>query len=157
MLKKFFNKPIIVFCFVFYLLTTLLIFISSLTDGEISGEQSAFVWSILSTILNIEGNYELFIRKILGHFFCFLVLAIFATVVYYRLVEILFTTYKSFWFVFITLLVGLLTAIFSEILQLPLFVDGRNGNFLDIVIDFCGYFLGFILLRFVIYRKVKNQ
>ena len=36
---------------------------------------------IISNILNIEGNYELFIRKALGHLSFFLTLAIFASVV----------------------------------------------------------------------------
>ena len=156
MIKKFFNKPIVIISFVLYLLLTLLIFISSLTSGEDSGEQSAFVWSIISNILNIEGDYELFVRKALGHFSFFLTLAIFASVVYYRLVEITFTKHQKLYHVIITLLVGMLTATLAEVFQLPIFVSGRSANIVDVLIDFSGFVLGFILYSFIKFLRLKK-
>ena len=158
MIKQFFNNYKIIVCFIFYILITLFIFLSSLTNGKESGEQSSFVWAILSTALNIEGNYELLIRKLLGHFGIFLLLAIFASVVYYRFVEIIFTNRVLFYFVFFTLLAGLLTAVLSEIFQLSIFVSGRSAEFKDILIDFSGFLLGFIVFiscRFLMYKKLK--
>lgn len=158
-MKKFFEKPITIVCFIFYILITLIIFLSSLTDGKVSGEQSSFVWSILSATFNIEGNHELFVRKVFGHFCAFLVLAIFASVVYYRLVEILFTKKLNFYFIIFTLLAGLLTATISEIFQLPIFVSGRSSELSDVLLDFSGYILGFIIALFIlpiIYRKAKT-
>ena len=135
---------------------TLFIFASSLTSGEDSGEQSAFVWSIISSILNIEENHEFLIRKVLGHFSSFLLLAIFASVVYYRLVEINFTKNKTLYFVSITLLVGVLTATLAEVFQLPIFIDGRSASITDVLIDFYGFVLGFILYSFIKFLCLKK-
>lgn len=159
MIKNFFNKKSVVVCFIFYILITLFIFVSSLTSGKESGEQSAFVWSIISSVFNIKGDYELFIRKALGHFSSFFVLAIFATVVYYRVAELSFKNRRNLYFVVIALLAGALTAVIAEVFQLPIFVSGRSASAVDMLIDFSGYFLGFLIanfIRFIIYRKGKD-
>ncbi len=160
MIKRFFNRPIIIVCFIFYVLLTFVIFFFSLTDGKSSGEQSSFVWSIISTAFNINGNHEFLVRKLLGHFSVFIALAIFASVVYYRLVEIIFKTRITFYFTVFTLLAGLLTAIISEILQLPIFVNGRSAEIFDVLLDFFGYLLGFLIAFFIlpiIYRKKTSK
>lgn len=159
MIKNFFNKKSVVVCFIFYILITLFIFVSSLTNGKESGEQSAFVWSIISSVFNIKGDYEFFIRKALGHFSSFFILAIFATVVYYRVAELSFKNRRNLYFVVITLLAGALTAVIAEVFQLPIFVSGRSASAVDMLIDFSGYFLGFLVanfIRFIIYRKGKD-
>ncbi|MBR2377574.1 MAG: VanZ family protein [Clostridia bacterium] len=159
MIKNFFNKKSVVVCFIFYILITFFIFASSLTNGKESGEQSAFVWSIISSVFNIKGDYEFFIRKALGHFSSFFVLAIFATVVYYRVAELSFKNRRNLYFVVITLLAGALTAVIAEVFQLPIFVSGRSASAVDMLIDFSGYFLGFLVanfIRFIIYRKGKD-
>lgn len=159
MIKSFFSKKSVVVCFIFYILITLFIFVSSLTSGKESGEQSSFVWAIISNVLNIEGDYELFIRKAIGHFSSFLVLAIFASVVYHRVAALNFKGHVNLYFAIITLIAGLLTATLAEIFQLPIFVSGRSASFIDVLIDFSGYLLGFLcfnLARLIIYRKGKD-
>ncbi len=160
MIKKFFDKPSVIICFIFYVLITFFIFLSSLTDGKESGEQSAFVWSIISSVLNLKGDYELFIRKAIGHFSSFFLLAIFASIVYYRVVEMLFTKRRNLYYLIIVLLVGFFTAFLAETFQLPIFVNGRSASVLDVLLDFSGYFLGFLItifIRLIIYRKGKTK
>ncbi len=160
MIKKFFNKPIIVICFVFYILITAVIFYLSLQNGSESSKESSFVWALLSRVLNITGDYERFIRKALGHFALFVALAVFSSVVYYRVAEMLECKNTNLLSFVLILLVGLLTAVISETLQLPIFVSGRSAQFTDILLDFSGYFLGYFLYRiikffalYIIYRK----
>ncbi len=160
MIKKFFNKPITVVCFIAYILITFYIFFSSLQNGRESSSQSSFVWALLSNVLNVAGNYEWLIRKMLGHFLLFSALAVFSGVVYYRALEMLESKNTEVLAVIITLLVGLLTAVISEVLQLPVFVSGRSAQFSDVLLDFCGYLLGYFVYRiiklfalYIIYRK----
>ncbi len=164
MIKKFFNKPIIVICFVFYILITVYIFYSSLQSGSESSKESSFVWAFLSSVLNVTGDYERFIRKALGHFALFGALAVFSSVVYYRLAEIFEYKNTNLLALILTLSVGFLTAVISEVLQLPVFVSGRSAQFTDILLDFCGYFLGYFLYRiikffalYIIYRKKARK
>ncbi len=160
MIKKFFNTPLIIISFIGYIILTLLIFYFSLSSGEESSTQSAFVWSFISSVFNIKGNYESFIRKFFGHFLLFSALAVFASVVYYRASQILFKNNYQKYSIFITLLVGILTAGIAELLQTELFVQGRNASFVDLIIDFLGYLLGYLIfriLKFLYLYIIRNK
>ena len=157
MIKKFFNRPLIVISFICYIVLTVLIFALSLTDGEESTMQSAFVWNIISSILGVEGNYEHLIRKILGHFLLFSALAVFASIVYYRLACLIFTKRVNVYAIILTLLVGLITATISEILQLEYFTLYRNASLFDLLINFLGYIFGYLFYIIIKSYIDKNK
>lgn len=97
-----------------------------------------------------------FVRKSIGHFTLFLVSGIFTFLsIYYLLIDN--KKLKSLFGVIIPLLIGLLVAIASEVIQS--FVPGRFGSFIDVMTDFSGYVIGALLMWLIIYlinRKKKK-
>ncbi len=164
MIKKYFSSPFIIFCFIAYVFLTALIFSLALTDGATSTEQSNSVWDFLAKIFNWGEEFKVFVRKFIGHFLMFLALAFFATIVYYKLSVLTFKKHVFVLSLIITLLIGFITACISELFQLEFFTDDRNASFLDVVIDFLGYLLGYgfclslnRIVRYIIYRKGAKQ
>lgn len=146
--------------------------LATVENGVVKGKKFGKV-TITATSKNIEGfsisytfrvrhSYEHLVRKIIGHFLLFTALAFFATIVYYRLAELIFKNKKILFAIIITLLVGLLTALLSEFLQSGIFTIGRSSSIKDVFIDFSGYILGFIFIG-IIYiavnkiKKIKNN
>ncbi len=146
--------------------------LASVENGVVKGKKFGKV-TITATSKSIEGfsisytfrvrhSYEHLVRKIIGHFLLFTALAFFATIVYYRLAELIFKNKKILFAIIITLLVGLLTALLSEFLQSGIFTIGRSSSIKDVFIDFSGYLLGFIICG-IIYlavnkiKKIKNN
>lgn len=109
--------------------------------------------------ISVKYSYHTYVRKLIGHFSLFLVLAIFATIVYYRLAEMLKPNKKVLLGTTLSLGAGLLTAAISEFLQSGIFVSGRGPSLSDVGIDFLGFILGtaIYLVIYIIYRKVKNK
>ena len=109
--------------------------------------------------INVKYSYHTYVRKIIGHFSLFLVLAIFATIVYYRLAEMLNPRKKVLLGTTISLGAGLLTAGLSEFLQSGIFVSGRGPSLSDVGIDFLGFILGTAIyfIIYIIYRKIKTK
>ena len=78
------------------------------------------------------------IRKGIGHFGAFFVLAIFAS-----FVVIMF--FKKKWlYALLSLVTGFLIAGLTEYIQT--FVPGRSGLFKDVMIDYTGYIVGSIII-----------
>lgn len=94
-------------------------------------------------------------RKTLGHAALFAALGVFALLAfgfYFKTKPLMFA---------VTALSGILTAIISEVLQLPLFTSGRGASVEDVFIDLAGFVAGVALCigtLFVIYliRRRKN-
>ena len=109
--------------------------------------------------ISVKYSYHTYVRKLIGHFSLFLVLAIFATIVYYRLAEMLKPNKKVLLGTTLSLGAGLLTAGISEFLQSGIFVSGRGPSLSDVGIDFLGFILGtaIYLVIYIIYRKVKAK
>ena len=109
--------------------------------------------------INVKYSYHTYVRKIIGHFSLFLVLAIFATIVYYRLAEMLNPNKKVLLGTTLSLTAGLLTAGLSEFLQSGIFVSGRGPSLTDVGIDFLGFILGTAIyfIIYIIYRKIKTK
>ena len=109
--------------------------------------------------ISVKYSYHTYVRKLIGHFSLFLVLAIFATIVYYRLAEMLKPNKKVLLGTTLSLGAGLLTAAISEFLQSGIFVSGRGPSLSDVGIDFLGFILGtaIYLVIYIIYRKVKAK
>ena len=101
------------------------------------------------TILVFDKKTELAIRKQIGHFGMFVVLGVFAAVAFMYFIKKL--PYNAI----ITTFSGLAVAALSEVMQLPLFTEGRRFAFSDVLIDFGGFLAGSILIMlfvFVFYR-----
>lgn len=104
-------------------------------------------------------SFYLLIRKGIGHFGAFMVLAMIGFGV------CLFFFKKKPLFIIISLALGFSIAGVTEIIQL--YVPGRSGLFSDVMIDFSGYFVGtaitftifyiIILIRFILKRKGKKN
>ena len=115
---------------------------------------------VITAEFTVRRPYLYIIRKALGHFALFVILAIFASIVYYRLAEVIktkkiFTTALLF-----TLLAGGVTATISEILQSGLFTLGRAPSFTDFLIDFSGFCLGYLfyaISKLIIFKKQNKK
>ena len=64
--------------------------------------------------------------------------------------------YKKFNFAYVVILVnGLVFAVLTEVIQL--FAPGRDGTFKDVILDYSGYLIAFIIAIaiYITYKKVK--
>lgn len=144
-----------------YIFITLVIFTKALENSEKSQASSDQVTDIVVDTINgvtpgdnsITDNFDIeeikvFIRKVIGHFGLFLVLGVFSTLTYF------YFSNKKYISLIIILIVGILTAACSELLQL--FADGRNPSFIDIIVDYLGYFIPVIIFYIPYYIKKKK-
>lgn len=96
------------------------------------------------------------IRKLIGHFGSFLVTAVFGILTVFFFVE---PRKRRLIFSLIILIYGLVLAMLSEFLQI--FAGSRGPSFMDVGIDFAGYFIGalltFIVCFFLFRRKGKAK
>ena len=100
---------------------------------------------------NID-QFSSFIRKFVGHFSLFLVSGVLTTLsikfIYYDLS-------KNFVkFAIISCISGLFLAVLTEFIQL--FVPGRSGELLDVLIDFSGYFLATLIIGLIVYIRMRK-
>ena len=99
------------------------------------------------------GNFSTIIRKLIGHFFLFLVSGILTTLsfkfFYYDLKK------KIVFFIIFSCISGLFLAFLTEFIQL--FVPGRSGEMRDVLIDFSGYLLGAVIIYLIVFLKRKNS
>ncbi len=110
--------------------------------------------------LNVKTSWHTTIRKLVGHFGLFLVLAVFASVVYYRLAEVVKENKKWTLGSIFTILAGAITAGLSEFFQSGLFVAGRSPSFTDVLLDLSGYIVGigiFFIILFVTYKILQRK
>ena len=99
------------------------------------------------------GNFSTIIRKLIGHFFLFLVSGILTTLsfkfLYYDLKK------KIALSIIFSSISGLFLAFLTEFIQL--FVPGRSGEMRDVLIDFSGYLLGAVFIYLIVFLKRKNS
>ena len=120
------------------------IFIMSSYTGNDSSNQSNIVVMFISRLFNIDNLslLSIIIRKT-AHVLEFLILSIlFCNVLYLYNINVYFSIIFSF-----------IYAIFDEIHQL--FIIGRTGQALDVIIDSFGILIGFIIYR-LIKKKIKH-
>ncbi len=82
-------------------------------------------------------NFPLWVRKAFGHFGAFLALGIAAALTYHTWFP-KSTRGKILAFA-VCLVMGFCVAGLTEILQLPIFTQGRGASFADVILDFRGY------------------
>ncbi len=114
------------------------------------------------TLSDTVKNFYYLIRKGIGHFGAFLVLGFFATFSYFMLFSK--STKGKLWGFGVCVVAGFAVASLTEILQLPIFTQGRHCAFKDVMIDFGGYctstlaiYLIIFAVHFIkIYKNKKN-
>lgn len=109
--------------------------------------------------IEVKYSFHTYVRKLVGHFSLFLVLAIFSAVVYYRLASILKPSKKTLLGTGLSLSAGFITASISELLQSGFFTVNRGPSIEDALLDFLGFIIGtaIYLIMYIIYRKVKSK
>ena len=143
------------------------IIVNAFLNGEKSAAESNNFAQTTADVINAvkpetitPQNFDSFafsIRKLVGHFGIFVVSGIFGTCTF----SFLFCGLKSYLKTIVSsssLTHGLFVAFCSEIIQK--FVSGRSGNFTDVLIDFSGYLLGFLLtfvVLLLVLRKKQKQ
>jgi VanZ family protein len=112
--------------------------------------------TIISMDTSVYENINHIVRKLIGHFGCFLVTAVFGIISCFLF---FFDTKKKKYFsTFIYLAIGLILAFLSEFLQL--FMIDRGPSAQDVMIDFSGYLVGYIvtyLIYLAIMKKKKKK
>ena len=93
------------------------------------------------------GKFNHYIRKGLGHFGAFLVLAIFGTVAFELIIN-----KKWLLGALVSVALGVMIAMLTELIQL--YIPGRAGSWSDVGLDSFGYFVG-ALLTFIVMLIVK--
>ena len=97
-------------------------------------------------------SFTAVIRKLFGHFALFGLSGCMSTWAIYLIFK---GTKYNFYFKFglISFLFGLAVSWVTEFIQL--FVNGRSGSSVDVAIDMLGYFIGVLLLIFILFLAKK--
>ena len=96
------------------------------------------------------------VRKVFGHFSLFMINGVF-TYLYFFFLDIEKKMKKNWLHLIYALSIGVIVAIFTELLQLV--IPGRFGDIVDILIDIGGYLFGVGVTYLIIFliRKHKNK
>lgn len=128
------------------------IFHNSLQPGVVSEvrseETTGFLRKILGFIMARFLEDDHYVRK-LAHVFEF---AVFGAVTMINMKVYGIMVKARYYF---GLMLGLLVAIIDETIQL--FVPGRAGMVMDVIIDFCGFMLGFFICLMLLLWYNKSQ
>lgn len=128
------------------------IFHNSLQPGVVSEvrseETTGFLRKILGVIMARFLEDDHYVRK-LAHVFEF---AVFGAVTMINMKVYGIMVKARYYF---GLMLGLLVAIIDETIQL--FVPGRAGMVMDVIIDFCGFMLGFFICLMLLLWYNKSQ
>ena len=99
-------------------------------------------------------SFASFIRKAFGHFGLFMISGLLSSLAIY----FAFNPFKwsKYWLlIVIALAFGLMMGIITELIQLN--VPGRSGEFKDVLIDFSGYVLGFLIILSILFLIIRKQ
>ena len=99
-------------------------------------------------------SFASFIRKAFGHFGLFAVSGLLSSLaVYFAFNPQKWSKY--YLLIIISLGFGLSMGITTELIQLN--VPGRSGEFRDVLIDFSGYLLGFLIILLILFLVLRKQ
>ena len=99
-------------------------------------------------------SFATFIRKAFGHFGLFTISGMLTTLALFFACSP-YKWYRNYLLIIMSLGFGLLIGITTELIQLN--VPGRSGEFLDVLIDFSGYLLGFLLILIILFLIFKDK
>ena len=98
-------------------------------------------------------SFATFIRKAFGHFGLFVISGLLSSLaIYFAFNPMKWSKY--YLLVIMSLGFGLLMGASTELIQLN--VPGRSGEFLDVLIDFSGYLLGFLIILLILFLVIRH-
>ena len=99
-------------------------------------------------------SFASFIRKAFGHFGLFAISGLLSSLaIYFAFNPQKWSKY--YLLIIISLGFGLLMGVTTELIQLN--VPGRSGEFRDVLIDFSGYLLGFLIILLILFLVIRKQ
>ena len=145
------------------LLINAYIIMHSCLDASSSTEASKGVIETTQEIINDikpgtinESNYSdfaTFVRKAFGHFGLFSISGFLTSLAVFLSINI-FKWSKYYMPIILSLEFGLLMGLITETIQLG--VDGRSGELTDVLIDFSGYLLGFLIILLILFLIIRH-
>lgn len=99
-------------------------------------------------------SFATFIRKAFGHFGLFAISGLLSSLAFYLVLNP-FKWSKNWLIMVISLAFGFGMGGLTEFIQTH--VQGRSGEFRDVLIDFSGYLLGFLIILLVLFLIIKRQ
>lgn len=135
--------------------------VEAFMNGEASSKQSNGVTEVVVETVNEIAGHEVIkndeetraiVRKVLGHFGGFFILAILSSFAYFMIF------YKKIALpIILSFTNGLALAFITEFIQL--FKDGRSGEIKDVLIDYSGFLLSGIIITLIlsIVRYKRNK
>ena len=136
----------------------------SCLDAKQSTEASQGVVEVSEEVVNTvspgtvtpenHDSFATFIRKLFGHFGLFVISGLLSSLA----VFFVFNPQKwsnYYLLIIISLGFGLLMGITTELIQLN--VPGRSGEFNDVLIDFGGYLLGFLIVLLILFLVIRRS
>ena len=146
-------------------LWTAYIIYHSFLDASASSGASEGLAKLLQNIINTfspnainESNIDAFhgfLRKFIGHFSFFVVDGLLVSWTIYLFGNEKLKTRQFYIGIIISLTFGLLLASLTELIQL--YTPGRSGEIKDVLIDFSGYLLGFLILFLICLIRILNK
>ena len=140
------------------------IIMHSCLDAAASTQQSQGVVQVAEDVVNTvspgtvtpenHDSFASFIRKAFGHFGLFAISGFLTSLSIYFIVRPLKWN-KHYIIIIMSLAFGLSLGILTEIIQLN--VPGRSGQFTDVLIDFSGYILGFLIILLIMVLIIKHE
>ena len=99
-------------------------------------------------------SFVVFVRKAFGHFGLFAISGLLSPLAIYLSLNPF--KWSRYWLlIVISLSFGLLMGILTEVIQLS--VPGRSGEFKDVLIDFSGYVVGFLIILLILFLIIRHQ
>lgn len=99
-------------------------------------------------------SFVVFVRKAFGHFGLFAVSGLLSPLAIYLTLNPL--KWSKYWIlIVISLSFGLMMGVLTETIQLS--VPGRSGEFKDVLIDFSGYVLGFLIILLILFLNIRHN
>lgn len=147
-----------------YIGLIVLIFCLAGSSAEESTKQSDVVTDVTIDVVDtfrpkddpIENKYTReqishFVRKSIGHFGLFCACGLFGILSFYFLIKL------KYLYIILDLVSGFIIAGVSEVIQM--FADSRGPAFTDVLIDFSGYLLSFVIVFIIILivNRKKNK
>lgn len=123
---------------------------------RVTSNRDSSVYAELTITVSLFSNFGLFVRKMIGHFGLFMVLGFGLAATFFLFIRIRYI------YPLPALVLGFGSAVLSEVLQLPIFAEGRFASWTDVFIDTMGvlagviFFTVVILIYLLIRRKTKS-
>ena len=140
------------------------IIVHSCLDAAKSIEASQGVVQVSEDVVNTvspgtvtpenHDSFATFIRKLFGHFGLFMISGLLTSLAVYLAFNPKKWS-KYYLLIIISLVFGLTMGITTELIQLN--VPGRSGEFKDVLIDFSGYLLGFLIILLILFLITRKQ